>query len=127
MSYADVDFYRTEFKGKSDDVTEIERCLHHASYKVDKAADYRIGDLESWPPFTIRQVKLATCAQAEHDAERGDLDALAGAVSGYTIGDVTLTGLKPENADDGILQHYGICRAAYDFLLPTGLLDRRRR
>lgn len=133
-AYCDEAFYSDEYKGTAIPAEALEQALTHASFKVDQATYYRIGELTDWPAFSQRQIKLACCAQAESDYQTDDereLDRFLGSVGGYTIGDVSVSGNgggSGSKADASPLeQHYGLSDAAIRFLIPTGLLDRRVR
>ena len=127
VAYCDSEFYLNDYKGLTMSATtdEIDKQLLHASRKVDRATSYRIVELESLPAFSQKQVKLAVCAQADHDYQYGDLEDVAAALGGYTIGDVSVSG-KGNSGGNDLAGHYKLAKAAIDYLIPTGLLDRRR-
>lgn len=127
MAYADVEFYINEYKGTADPGQDLEGALEHASYAVDYAVDYRIGNLEDWPPFSQRQIKLACCAEANHSLNYGEIEEMTSILGGYSIGDVSINGSGGASGGGGVARHFRLCPEAFRFLLPTGLLDRRRR
>lgn len=131
-AYCDEAFYATEYKGTAIPAEALEQALQHATFRVDQATSYRIENIENWPEFTQRQIKLACCAQADSDYqtdEEKELSRFLDSVGGYSIGDVSVSGGGGgKKADANPLErHYGLSDAAIRFLMPTGLLDRRVR
>lgn len=114
--------YRGSLISEEAFVTKVSK----ATRQIDNAARYKIGDLSLWPEFTQRQVKLAECAQADYNEKYGEMDEMLGAVGGYSIGDVSVSGGDKQNKS-ALSKHYGICDEAISLLMPTGLLDRRLR
>lgn len=126
MAYCDEDFYVNEFKGDViSDEAALDRELTRASRAVDRATKYRIGDLAEWPEFTQQQVKLAVCTQAEHSYQFGDMQSVTAALGGYSIGDVSVSAKTETHS--GLEKFYKLTSAAIEYLMPTGLLDRRLR
>ncbi|NCC68505.1 MAG: hypothetical protein EOM14_10010 [Clostridia bacterium] len=126
MAYADLEFYKTEFRGTAVPDSEIDAALEKASREVDAATRYRIQDLATWPAFTQKQVKLAVCATAEHAFGTGELESLLDVAGSYSIGDVSISAKGgADTGDDQLKAHFGLNSEALDLLMPTGLLDRR--
>lgn len=118
--YCDEMFYANVYKGTAIMAETFPETLLHASLSIAGACMYRIGDLSEHPEFTQKQVKLATCAQADYEHQYGTLDV----IGSYSIGDVSVS----SNAQkDALENHYKICKSAISYLMPTGLLDRRLR
>lgn len=133
-AYCDAEFYSNEYKGTAIPAEALDQALTHASFKVDQATRYRIGELTEWPEFSQRQIKLACCAQAEADYRtEGEQELLRflDTVGGYSIGDVSVSGKGggsgTETGGSSLEEHYGLTMKALQFLMPTGLLDRRLR
>ncbi len=128
MAYCDAEYYKDTYGGQAipDDDLELEKALADASRAIDNATMYRIGELDDWPAFTQAQVKLATCAQADHAYKYGELESVSSAIGGYSIGDVSVAG-KADSGKSALEQHYKVCEGAISLLMPTGLLDRRLR
>lgn len=126
MAYCDAEFYNGEYGGRAIPVDALDKALNDASRAVDYAAMYRIGNLEDWPAFTQKQVKLAVCAQADHAYKYGELESVSSAIDGYSIGDVSVAG-KADSGKSALEQHYKVCEGAISLLMPTGLMDRRLR
>ena len=127
MAYCDAEFYNSEYGGQVIPVEDVlGKALNDASRAVDYAVMHRIGNLEDWPVFTQKQVKLAVCTQADHTYKRGDAGESLSAISGYSIGDVSVT-MKADEGKSALEQHYKVCESAISLLMPTGLLDRRLR
>lgn len=126
MSYADSIFYIIDYGGTTipaEPTSLIESQLKAASRAIDSAVRYKIQDFSALTEFQQQQVKLATCAQADHTYQYGALSSMLGLMGGYSIGDVSISG-KGETNESVEAAHYKICDAAVDFLMPTGLLFR---
>jgi hypothetical protein len=126
MAYCDAEYYKDTYGGQAIPDDDLEKALADASRAIDCATMYRIGELDDWSAFTQAQVKLATCAQADHAYKYGELESVSSAIGGYSIGDVSVTG-KADGGKSALEQHYKLCEAAIRLLMPTGLLDRRLR
>lgn len=115
--YADKEFYRDDFMGYIvEDDEELNRLLKRASFVVDQVTNYKLKamDFETLDPFFQEQIKLATCAQAEHFAKSGGVDAV-----GYDdLTSVQVGSFQYQTSDGG---HF-ITQDVYSFLKPTGLL-----
>lgn len=124
-SYANIDFYTTEYGGPEIPSDSLDRLLPKASWAIDRATQYKIQTLERMPQFTQRQVRLAACAEAAHlyslEGDRGVLTELGG----YSIGDVSVSISTEPKASDSLTEHYQLSDEAVGFLMPTGLLNRR--
>ena len=126
MAYCDAEYYKDTYGGQAIPDDDLEKALADASRAIDNATMYRIGELDDWPAFTQAQVKLATCAQADHAYKYGELESVLSAIDGYSIGDVSVAG-KADSGKSALEQHYKVCESAISLLMPTGLLDRRLR
>lgn len=70
--YANIDFYNDEYKGIAiPDAEVLGRLLTRASRDIDILTSFNI-DLMAMSPKNINLVKLATCAQTEFLAMRGE-------------------------------------------------------
>ncbi len=125
-AYCDSGFYLDDYQGSVIPGAEVDTYLLHASRKIDQATSYRIGTFDEWPDFTQRQVKLAVCAQAEHDYQYGEIEGVTAALGGYSIGDVSVS-MRSGGSGNALSSHYKLNEIALAFLMPTGLLDRRLR
>lgn len=128
MKYADKEFYENEYGGDLIPSAELDAMLTKSSHAIDRATYYRIGELDRFPPFTQRQVKLATCAEADAIKTIREETGVLAEIGSYSIGDVTVSaksGADAAKASDGLTGHYQLSEEALGFLLPTGLLNRR--
>lgn len=124
-SYCNSEFYDEVYKGKAITAEALDDALLHASLSIAGACMYRIGDISKWPEFTQNQIRLATCVQADHDHKYGDMEEQLEVVGGYSIGDVSVSSKSGKKSS--LEEHYKITRKAIQYLMPTGLLDRRLR
>jgi hypothetical protein len=127
MAYADGTFYNAVYKGTAIPAAEIAAALEKAAQSIDMATRYQIRELERWPDFTQNQIKLANCAEADHQYQFGEASDMLDIAGGYTIGDVSVSGGGSRSGKGAVADHYGLSKKAMLFLLPTGLLDRRLR
>jgi hypothetical protein len=91
------------------------------------ATRHQIRELERWPDFTQNQIKLANCAEADHQYQFGDAEDMLDMAGGYSIGDVSVSKGGSKSGKGAVAEHFSLSKKATMFLLPTGLLDRRLR
>lgn len=127
MAYADKTFYEEVYGGTAIPAAEVAAALNTATHLIDQATRYRIRELGGWPEFTQRQIKMANCAEADHQYQFGDAEDMLSMTGSYTIGDVSVSKGGPRMGKSAVAEHYGLSKRAVLFLLPTGLLDRRLR
>jgi hypothetical protein len=127
MAYADKTFYEQVYKGSAIPTAEIAAALEKAAQSIDMATRYQIRELERWPDFTQNQIKMANCAEADHQHQFGDAEDMLDMAGGYSIGDVSVSKGGAKSGKGAVADHYGLSKKAMLFLLPTGLLDRRLR
>lgn len=127
MAYADGTFYNAVYKGTAIPAADLTAALEKAAQTIDMATRYQIRELERWPDFTQNQIKMANCAEADHQYQFGDAEDMLDMAGGYSIGDVSVSGGGSRSGKGAVADHYGLSKKAMLFLLPTGLLDRRLR
>lgn len=118
MAYADADYYKSTYQGTEIPEGELSSLLSRASDDVDSMTFHRIGGNAGFmalTPFQQGQVKKAVCAQADYLHDFGDAAALG--LSGYSVGDVSVS---MGNGSGGTVYS----PQARRLLLPTGLLNR---
>lgn len=125
--YADGEFYREEYHGSVIPPADLGAALDRARWAIDHAIGFAIKDLSDWSAFVQRQVKLASCAQADHDHQYGDMESVMGMIGGYSVGDVSVSPAGVKTGRAALAEHYQLSEGAIRFLAPTGLLDRRLR
>jgi hypothetical protein len=127
MAYADKTFYQSTYKGSAIPTAEIAAALEKAAQSIDMATRYQIRELARWPEFTQRQIKMANCAEADHQYQFGDAEDMLDMAGGYSIGDVSVSKGGSKSGKGAVAEHFSLSKKAMMFLLPTGLLDRRLR
>ena len=101
-----------------------------ASEAVDAATGWKLAQMididTGLNAFTLKQVKLACCAQAESlflNGIEAALDGGGSADSGYQIGKTSITkGPAGAGSSSGTGSAAGLCAKAWQALIPTGLL-----
>ena len=127
MAYADRTFYNAVYKGTAIPAADLTAALDNAAQTLNLATRNQIRELIRWPEFTQTQIKLANCAEADHQFQFGEASDMLDIAGGYTIGDVSVSGGGSRSGKGAVADHYGLSKKAMLFLLPTGLLDRRLR
>lgn len=127
MAYADGTFYNAVYKGTAIPAADLTAALDKAAQTLNLATRNQIRELIRWPEFTQRQIKMANCAEADHQYQFGDAEDMLSMTGGYSIGDVSVSKGGPRTGKGAVAEHYGLSKRAVLFLLPTGLLDRRLR
>ncbi len=127
MAYADGTFYNAVYKGTAIPAADLTAALEKAAQTIDMATRYQIRELERWPDFTQNQIKLANCAEADHQYQFGDAEDMLDMAGGYSIGDVSVSKGGSKSGKGAVAEHFSLSKKAMMFLLPTGLLDRRLR
>lgn len=127
MAYADRTFYDAVYKGTAIPAADLTAALDEAAQTLNLATRNQIQELIRWPEFTQTQIKLANCAEADHQYQFGEASDMLDIAGGYTIGDVSVSGGGSRSGKGAVADHYGLSKKAMLFLLPTGLLDRRLR
>lgn len=120
MAYADYEYYRDTFKGGLDEKTAT-KLLEEASDQVDRLTYGRIRrkGFENLTEYQQEMIKKAVCYQAEFINNYGDY--LSSPLSGFSIGDVSLSFSKENQGPGGIIAD----KKALDSLAQTGLTTRR--
>jgi len=127
MAYADGTFYNAVYRGTAIPAADLTAALDKAAQTLNLATRNQIRELIRWPEFTQTQIKMANCAEADHQYQFGDAEDMLDMAGGYTIGDVSVSGGGSRSGKGAVADHYGLSKKAMLFLLPTGLLDRRLR
>lgn len=120
MAYVDFEYYKNIFKGSLDEEV-VSRLLEEASDQVDRLTYGRIRrkGFENLTEYQQVLVKKAVCYQAEFLANYGDY--LSSPLSGFSIGDVSLSFGKENQGAGGIIAD----KKTLDYLAQTGLSTRR--
>lgn len=120
MAYVDYEYYRDIFKGSLDENIAT-RLLEEASDQVDRLTYGRIRKkgFENLTEYQQVLVKKAICYQSEFLANYGDY--LSSPLSGFSIGDVSLSFGKENQGPGGIISD----KKTLDYLAQTGLTVRR--
>lgn len=92
MSYATVDFYKTEYFGATASDAEITSALARASLDIDMLNGGPL-DTSKYETEQLEILSVATCAQAE-GVLTGATDDFSGSVS---LGDFSISGGKTVN------------------------------
>lgn len=124
ISYADYDFYQNTYHGDSfSSQADAMKVLNRASDAVRQAIRYR-DERMAPTAFQTEHLKRATCLTADFFHELGTDGTVATAVSGYTIGDVSMQLGGGNDADSKAIAIYGVSQRAYEELIVTGYLYR---
>lgn len=120
MAYVDYEYYRDVFKGNLDE-TIASKLLGEASDQVDRLTYGRIRrrGFDSLTEYQKEMVQKAICHQAEFIDNYGEY--LSSPLSGFSIGDVSLSFGKENQGAGGIIAD----KKALDYLAQTGLTVRR--
>ena len=127
MAYADGTFYNAVYKGTAIPAADLTAALEKAAQTLNLATRNQIRELIRWPEFTQNQIKLANCAEADHQYQFGDAEDMLDMAGGYSIGDVSVSKGGAKSGKGAVAEHFSLSKKAMMFLLPTGLLDRRLR
>ncbi|MBP5261268.1 MAG: hypothetical protein J6Z43_03970 [Clostridiales bacterium] len=124
ISYADYEFYTTEYHGASFDSAESAMpYLNKASDAVRRAIRYK-DEINVPTAYQEEHLKRAVCLTADFFYESGNTSgASADGVSGYSIGDVNMQ-LGGNSADSNSMATYGVPMRVYEELIVTGYLYR---
>ena len=122
ISYADYEFYTDVYHGAMEEEQALP-LLNRASDAVRRAIRYK-DELRAPTEFQTEHLKRATCLTADFFGTQGTDGTVAGTVSGYSIGDVTMQLGGDSNADSKAMAIYGVSQRAYDELIVTGYLYR---
>ena len=122
ISYADYSFYTETYHGTAEK-TQIMPLLEKASDAVRRAIRYK-DELNAPTAFQTEHLKRATCLTADFFNTQGNDGIVAGSVSGYTIGDVSMQLGGGNDADSKTMATYGVSQRAYEELIVTGYLYR---
>lgn len=124
ISYADYSFYTQTYHGNGfDNEAAAMPFLNKASDAVRRAIRYR-DELVAPTAFQTEHLKRATCLTADFFNTQGNDGIVAGSVSGYTIGDVSMQLGGGNDADSNAMATYGVSQRAYEELIVTGYLYR---
>lgn len=120
MAYVDYEYYKNTFKGNLDEEV-VSKLLEEASDQVDRLTYGRIRKkgFENLTEYQQEMIKKAVCYQAEFIANYGDY--ISSPLSGFSIGDVSLSFSKENQGAGGIIAD----KKALDYLAQTGLTVRR--
>lgn len=115
MPYADSDYYKSTFCGDLIPDGQLAKYLQRASDDIDTMTYNRIvwSGYDKLTALQQNQVQKATCYQAEHLFQYGDMAILG--VNGYHVGDTSVQ-MGGKNIR--------FSQQALEALMPTGLLYR---
>lgn len=122
MAYADGTYYKTVFYGVEIPDEDLERLLARASEKIDYATYNRSRHFDDLSEYEQEMIQKATCSEAEAIYTYGDNDDGVAGLSGYSIGDVSVSlgGQDTINSITGGL----VSIKAYKYLKNTRLVSR---
>lgn len=120
MAYVDYEYYKNIFKGNLDEDTAT-KLLEESSDQVDRLTYGRVRKkgFENLTEYQTNLIKKAVCHQADFLANYGEY--LSSPLSGFSIGDVSLSFGKENQGPGGIIAD----KKTLDYLAQTGLSTRR--
>ena len=120
IAYVDYEYYRDTFGGDLEE-TEAKRLLEEASDQVDRLTYGRIRarGFNNLTEYQQEMVKKAVCYQVDFINSYGDY--LNTPLSGYSIGDVSLSFSQENQGAGGIMAD----KKTLNYLSQTGLTVRR--
>jgi len=120
LAYVDYEYYKNTFKGNLDEDTAI-KLLEESSDQVDRLTYGRIRKkgFDNLTEYQQNLIKKAACYQADFLDNYGEY--LSSPLSGFSIGDVSLTFGKENQGPGGIIAD----KKTLDCLAQTGLSTRR--
>lgn len=121
MAYVDYEYYAKTFGGTILDEITAKKLLEEASDQVDRLTYGRIRKrgFENLTEYQQEMIKKAVCHQAEFIYNYGEY--LNSPLSGFSIGDVSLSFGKENQGPGGIIAD----KKTLDYLAQTGLSTRR--
>lgn len=120
IAYVDYEYYRDTFGGDLEE-TKAKRLLEEASDQVDRLTYGRIRarGFNNLTEYQQEMVKKAVCYQVDFINSYGDY--LSTPLSGYSIGDVSLSFSQENQGAGGIMAD----KKTLNYLSQTGLTVRR--
>ena len=120
MAYVEYEYYKDTFKGNLD-VNAATKLLEEASDQVDRLTYGRIRarGFNNLTEYQQDMVKKAVCYQVDFINSYGDY--LSTPLSGYSIGDVSLSFSQENQGAGGIMAD----KKTLNYLSQTGLTVRR--
>ena len=120
IAYADYEYYRDTYKGTLEENVAI-KLLEEASDQVDRLTYGRIRarGFNNLTEYQQEMVKKAVCYQVDFINSYGDY--LSTPLSGYSIGDVSLSFSQENQGAGGIMAD----KKTLNYLSQTGLTVRR--
>lgn len=120
IAYVDYEYYRDTYKGTLEENVAI-KLLEEASDQVDRLTYGRIRarGFNNLTEYQQEMVKKAVCYQVDFINSYGDY--LSTPLSGYSIGDVSLSFSQENQGAGGIIAD----KKTLDYLAQTGLSTRR--
>lgn len=120
IAYADYEYYRDTYKGTLEENVAI-KLLEEASDQVDRLTYGRIRarGFNNLTEYQQEMVKKAVCYQVDFINSYGDY--LSTPLSGYSVGDVSLSFSQENQGAGGIMAD----KKTLNYLSQTGLTVRR--
>ena len=120
LAYVDYEYYQNTFGGSLDETT-AKKLLEESSDQVDRLTYGRIRKrgFENLTEYQQEMIKKAVCHQVDFLANYGEY--LNSPLSGFSIGDVSLSFGKENQGPGGIIAD----KKTLDYLAQTGLSTRR--
>lgn len=120
IAYVDYEYYRDTYKGTLEENVAI-KLLEEASDQVDRLTYGRIRarGFNNLTEYQQEMVKKAVCYQVDFINSYGDY--LSTPLSGYSVGDVSLSFSQENQGAGGIMAD----KKALNYLSQTGLTVRR--
>ena len=120
MYYADLEYYKNEYKGSIIPDEELARQIDKASDQIDSMTYNRIVSIgfDNLTPFQQNKIKKAVCSQADFLYQYGPY--LEMPLTGYSAGSISLS-FKPVEAGGDVKTSSEVM----NLLKASGLTNRR--
>lgn len=120
MAYVDYNYYKDTYRGTLDEDTAA-KLLEESSDQVDRLTYGRIRKrgFDNLTEYQQEMIKKAVCYQVDFLDNYGEY--LSSPLSGFSIGDVSLSFGKENQGPGGIIAD----KKTLDYLAQTGLATRR--
>ena len=120
--YADIEYYKTTYKGKLDDA-DVEQALQQASRHIDTLTYHRIVAIgfENLTEYQQGIIKECSCLMADWETENADyIDSL---LSSYSLNGASMT-FNGNSANAFVTNGIAVSREIYSHLQKSGLCCR---
>ena len=120
--YADIEYYKTTYKGKLDDA-DVEQALQKASRHIDTLTYNRIVAIgfENLTEYQQGIIKECSCLMADWETENADY--INSLLSSYSLNGASLT-FNGNSANAFVTNGIAVSREIYSHLQKSGLCCR---